>query len=300
MNTNKKAYIVLPLLALLANASSCTVFNSVKDKLTGKNVTKEAVLPQDREQILKDKEAKTYTPEELAKGIVKGDWVIETVYGKEAKGEETPYLKFVPTENRVYGNNGCNVLNASYAYQPSDSTISFSNVLTTMKMCSATGITDYEINSALDAAHRYTWELKDSQYHLNLYDNSGKRIMELMHQNFDFLNGTWRVVAIAGEAVNVPDMKLVIDVDEGRVHGNTGCNILNGSLSTDMETPNSISFYSVGTTRRACSDHNYETPLVVSLEDAVAARPISKDKVLLLDSNGNVALELVRETTYTR
>lgn len=36
--------------------------------------------------------------------------------------------------------------------------------------------------------------------------------------------------------------RLVIDVPEGKVHGNTGCNILNGSLETDMEAANSISF----------------------------------------------------------
>ena len=46
--------------------------------------------------------------------------------------------------------------------------------------------------------------------------------MELMHQNFQFLNGTWLVKEIDGQPVNVPDMKLVIDVDEGRLHGNTG------------------------------------------------------------------------------
>ena len=45
--------------------------------------------------------------------------------------------------------------------------------------------------------------------------------MEMMHQNFQFLNGTWLVKEIDGQAVDVPDMKLVIDVDEGKLHGNT-------------------------------------------------------------------------------
>ena len=94
--------------------------------------------------------------------------------------------------------------------------------------------------------------------------------MELMHQNFQFLNGTWLVKEIDGQPVNVPDMKLVIDVDEGRLHGNTGCNIINGTLETDMDAANSISFQKIGMTRMMCPDAQYETQLVVALRRLLA------------------------------
>ena len=94
------------------------------------------MLPTDREQIQKDKTAKTYTPEELAKGVVRGDWAIEKVGNRDAVGEDAPFLKFVPEEKRVYGNNGCNALNAEYTYSPKDSTIRFSQAITTLRACS--------------------------------------------------------------------------------------------------------------------------------------------------------------------
>lgn len=296
----KKTIIMTSALLLCSTLASCSTVNSVVDTVREKlglgKVKKEVVLPQDREEILKDMTAKTYTPDELRRGVIRGDWAVESVNGRKAVGEETPYLKFVDSEKRVYGNNGCNVLNGAYTYNPADSTLTFSGLLTTMKMCELTGITDIEINAALDNTRRYTVEPRgESQYYLCLYDAAGHRLMELMHQNFDFLNGTWAVAAVNGIPVNIPDMKLVIDVEEGKIHGHTGCNILNGTLETDMETPNSISFSELATTKRMCRDNDMETPLLVALEDATYARPISADKVLLLDTQDVVVLELRRD-----
>ena len=254
---------------------------------------KEAVLPTDREKIVQPVSA-VYTSQEIAKGIVKGDWAIESVNGKKAIGETAPYLKFVPGEKRVYGNNGCNVINASYQYNPADSTLSFSNLLSTMMACGMEGITDAEINAALGEAQYYTWNLNGDNYYMTLYNSERKEVMELMHQNFQFLNGTWLVKEIDGQAVNVPDMKLVIDVDEGKLHGNTGCNIINGTLDTDMDAANSISFQSIGMTRMACPDANYETQLVMALEEAMRANPLKEGRVALLDSHEKVVLLLER------
>ena len=212
--------------------AGCGIFGKPKTEITPQ-------LPDDRESIAKNKEQKVYTPEELKRGVVKGDWAIESVYGKKAVGEDSPFIKFVPSEKKMYGNNGCNVINAGYVYNAADSTISFDHVASTMRMCGKEGLTDYEINTALGATRFYTWRVQDSDYYLTFYDESRREIMVLMHQNFEFLNGTWRVSGINGHAVNVEDMKLVLDVDEGKLHGNTGCNIINGDLETDMDHPNS-------------------------------------------------------------
>ena len=118
--------------------------------------------------------------------------------------------------------------------------------------------------------------------------------MTLMHQNFDFLNGTWQVTAIGDRKIDVPDMKIMIDVDEGKLHGNTGCNILNGRMDINMEEANSISFSAIGVTRMACPDMNYETSLIVALEEATAARPVSPVEVLLFNAMGKKVLTLQR------
>lgn len=286
--------------SLLNNGASTKTDNNTAaptpSRHAGKGVKQEAVLPTDKHQIATDKATRTYTAAELMKGIVKGDWAIETVNGKKAVGEKAPFLMFVPKENRVYGNNGCNVLNATYKYNPADSTISFGAVATTMMACAKEGITDYEINQALSHVCRYSWQQRDSQFWLFFYDRTGRQLMSLMHQNFDFLNGTWAVTAIDEEPVKVTDMRVVFDIDEGKVHGNTGCNIINGTLETDRETANAISIQELGMTRMACNDPSRETQFVVALESAMYARPIASNKVLLMNDSGKVVLTLVRTT----
>lgn len=276
-----------PLLALAL--TGCSLFGPRGPK-------DEPILPHDREVISNVTALKTYTPEEIKKGVVKGDWSILNVAGKEAVGEKAPFLKFVPAQKKVYGNNGCNVINADYRYNPADSTLRFEKVATTMMACSLPGITDSEINVALDATRYYSWSVADSDYYLYFYDSAHRRVMTLMHQNFDFLNGTWSVAAIEGKPVDVPDMKLVIDVDEGKIHGNTGCNVLNGSMDINMEQANSISFSAIALTRMACPQPNYETALVVALEEAAAAKPISPSEVILFNESGKQVLTLRRTT----
>lgn len=296
----KEVFTFMIAAGAVMSLGSCSLLNKVTGKSesapneSGKEISQEAVLPHDREHIAAKKEIRTYTSEEIAKGVVKGDWAIEKVYGKNAVGEKAPFLKFEPSEGRVYGNNGCNMLNGGYKYNAADSTITFTKLATTMMMCAKEGITDYEINRALDATRFYTWEIKGDDYYLYFLDADRNKVMELMHQNFDFLNGAWNVTRINDTRVTNPDVQLVIDVPEGKVHGNTGCNILNGSLETDMEAANSISFSAIATTRMACPPENNETELLVALEEASTAKPISPKEVILLNSQGKQILLLTR------
>ena len=142
-----------------------------------------------------------------------------------------------------------------------DSTISFGDLASTMMMCHKEGLTDYEINTALGAVKYYSWTVEGFQLLSLFYDETRREVMKLMHQNFQFLNGTWRVTRIGEKAVDVPDMKMVFDVDEGKVHGNTGCNIFNGNLEIDMEKANSISISALGVTRMGMSRPELRDPL---------------------------------------
>lgn len=261
----------------------------------GKKKSHRDVLPEDRQQFIIDKAARQYTPEELKRGIIKGDWAIEEVGGvKPAVYQEAPYLKFDIAGKQVYANNGCNYLSGDYTYSPQNRTLKFGEMLSTMRACPGCEDTEDAINAALSATRAYSWELRDTQFFLYLEDGHGNRLMTLMHQDFAFLSGTWLVKAIDDQPVAIPDLRFVIDVDEQKIHGNTGCNLLNGKLITDMEAPNSISFQSLAITQRACPDVEYENDLIVALEDAATARPISETKVLLINNHGVVVLELER------
>lgn len=263
----------------------------VKDaaKKTGGRVKKTA-----EEAVAKVNEKLQGSTEEEAQSNISGDWAIETVMGKKAVGETVPFIKFAPNENRIYGNNGCNVINAQYVADASKKSITFSNLASTMMLCADTNITDAEVGQALGMATSYSMEESDTDQTLTLYDADGKVVMTLMHRDFHFLDGTWAVVAIDGENVDIDGMKIALDVDERHLHGNTGCNIINGELETDMDTPNSISFSQIGMTRMACPNSGWETRMTMALEEAVTAKRISKDEIEFIGSNGQQVMLLKR------
>lgn len=320
MNRNNKLFTAALGIAVVLSASSCSIFKPAsKDDVGGKGLQgwveadkadmekdaksvkesakKEAMVAQkEAEKAMAKVDEKLHQIADVHKtGALSGDWAIEKVLGKQAVGETAPFIKFVPSENRIYGNNGCNILNGQYQSSYVDKTISFSNLATTMMMCGSTEITDVEIGEALGLTVRYSLEeAHDSESILKFYDAGGREVMELMHRDFHFLDGTWSVVAIDGESVNIEDMKVALDVDEKRLHGNTGCNIINGELDTDMDAANSISFSKIAMTRMACPNSGWETRMTMALEEAITAKKISDDEIALIGSNGKQVMLLKR------
>lgn len=266
--------------------SSCSLFE--------KKVMTEAVLPTDRETVKTATSSKPYRSQLIENGNISGDWVITNVAGIKPQGDEVPFIKFDNSTGNIYGNNGCNSINGNYRMNPADSTMTFSNLLTTMRYCQIENNSDVKIVNALNEVSRYSWEFKSPYYTLTFANAEGSPLMTLVHQDYDFLNGTWRVAEINGKTQDNPDMKLVFDLNEMKLHGNTGCNILNGSVVVDMSDANSLSFQQIATTRRACPDFESETALTMGLENIVYVKPVNVNTVELLDNNRHVVLLLKR------
>ena len=289
----KKNYHLLILSAVLAlPLVSCNLFT--------KTVKTEKELPTDRVTVAENKNPEPYRSSALDRGEISGEWAIKTVNGHEAEGEMDPFLLFDPQTGRVYGNNGCNTINGDYNVNPSDSTLTFTGLLTTMRLCAHNYPSQTEINLALDKVRRYTWTFTPELfYSLDFLDESGNTLMTLQRQDFDFLNGTWRVSSIKGVKENNEDMVLVFDIAEQKLHGNTGCNVVNGQISIDMGEHNSITLQNLLTTRMACPDNNSETALLVALEEVMYARPINSTECQLINGQGDVVLTLVRVQNQT-
>lgn len=284
-----KVAFTLLLMAMPVAFSSCSLMQK-------KTVKIEAQLPSDRSELTQAVES-SYRSSALEHGKIEGYWRIATVSGRKPSGPDAPYLKFVrlnDDENRVYGSNGCNTINADYTCNPADSTLKFSQVLTTMRAC-PDAQTDALINQAIDLTERYTISRRGKVYTLSLCSGSGAPLMTLTHQDYDYLNGTWGVKGLNGKDVKCPDMLLVIDVEEGRIHGNTGCNILNGTLIPDMLEQGVVSFQNLSTTRMSCPNINLENMLLVALEQTVNVRPVDANTVDMLDSTGSPILTLTRQ-----
>ncbi len=220
------------------------------------------------------------------------DWIIHTLRGEKVTGEERPYITIDYSLSRFYGNNGCNVLNGDVKVSDTDA-IAFTNVLSTQRMCQDAPY-EYMINTTLDDVVYYKIDKKGNESYLDLMNSRRKVVMTLRKHNMDFLNGAWRVTAINTSPNSNEEIRMLIDIPETRIHGNTGCNIFNGNLYIDPDKNNSIQFFNIGSTRMRCDNQAIETALLVALEVTESGHLLSDDTVKLCDSEGREVLRLQR------
>jgi len=107
--------------------------------------------------------------------------------------------------------------------------------------------------------------------------------------------GEWNVVKINGETVAVTDNSpfLSFDAVQGRVHGRTGVNIVNGSYTLEG---NKLHLDGLGTTMMAGpeEDMQLEQKFLGAINDVVAVKSAGEGKLQLCGKDGNVLMELVK------
>lgn len=225
------------------------------------------------------------------KGL-EGEWTIMSAYGKKFNLEEMPFINFDIKEGRMYGNNGCNVVNAAIE-TANNNELKFGNMITSLMACPDSK-TETLINNALNHAAGYAFTNNDGIRYLNIKDAKGSVILTLKPHNLDILNGAWTVSEINGEAVNDEKVKLVIDIEEAKLHGNSGCNIINGQIVFDPKKNDAIQFSQIASTRMACPDMKTETALLVALEEVVYYKKKNSSEIGFYDDNNNQILVLKR------
>jgi len=229
----------------------------------------------------------------LSEKVLQGEWNIYEVNGRRVAGTEAeghPYINFEIGVDRFYAFNGCNVLNGDFVVKPGQ-LIEFVNTLATQKYCPDVE-NEYAIDRAMNSVRSYSLEKRGQEFYLNLHDKSHLTVLTLRKHNLDFLNGTWSVTQINDVMCPNAGIQLLIDIPEGKLHGNTGCNVLNGILSEDPDKVSSIQFQNIVTTRAACTDQSLETSLLIALEEVETARRGHGHSVMLLDKNGKTLLIL--------
>lgn len=224
---------------------------------------------------------------------IAGEWTIQYVNGQKITGDERPYINFESSTGRFYGSNGCNILNGDFKLEDGNR-ILFENVISSMKMCD-NAPWETLINGAVNQAVSFKLEEKGNEASLSLFGAQAQSpLLVLERHNLDFLNGAWGVVSINGHKVQSQEMKFVIDIPEQKIHGNAGCNILNGSILVDPDTESSIQFYELATTRMTCPDIQEETALLLALEEANSARRLQNGTVALLSKAGKEIVVIKR------
>lgn len=223
-----------------------------------------------------------------------GHWYIRSVGSitlTDFEDEEWPFVEFVPAEARFYGNNGCNLLNGSYRLGQAQE-LTLSNVATTMRLCQGDSLA-FPIGNALEQTASYSIANgPDGSTILSLHNDKNLTVMTLRKSDIDFLNGPWQVVAVNGKAVDMPDAKLVFDINSGRISGCAGCNRLNGEITRNPQVSSSIQLSNLATTRMTCPDIQLESNLLIALEEVASVRKGKNDTAEMLDPSGHAVVKL--------
>lgn len=112
------------------------------------------------------------------------------------------------------------------------------------------------------------------------------------------LNGKWMISQAGGEAISSGMEKqpfIEFNISEKRLHGNAGCNIINGGFQVDKVNPMSISFPQVISTMMACPDMEVESRVLKALNSAQSFGKLSGGGMGFYDANDNLVMVLVRK-----
>ncbi|MDE7473880.1 MAG: META domain-containing protein [Muribaculaceae bacterium] len=222
-----------------------------------------------------------------------GEWYFDSVDNITVSGDEDrPSLTFEPGTCRFYANNGCNYFNGTYAISGLTS-ISFDNVIETSNLCGDLPWAN-SIASMWYNIKGMELTLKDSEQYLELRDTRNRSVARLKRHSSAMINGLWSVVQIDGRAISADNPTLAIDLVERRVHGNTGCNLVNGTIFQDPDTDMSIQFQNLAVTRMTCPSIATETALLIGLEQVEQAVIDNPDRITLTDASNNPIVVLER------
>lgn len=242
-------------------------------------------------------EAKGAVTEKSAQKIFDGEWVITSVGDTKINREEDyPYINFDAEENKFYGSNGCNVLNGQFTYDIKNKTISFLNVIATMRYCADTPW-DTKINAALGEGTpiRFEYEVVDGEPLLYLLGKGGARALTMHKSGLDFMNGNWVVRAIKDEKFTDGDMTIFFDMEERKVHGNTGCNSFNGEIYVDPQDKRVFSLSNIAVTLSMCPNMERQSKFLVALEQTNGAKLGKNGTIYLTNADGKAIVELQKK-----
>lgn len=231
---------------------------------------------------------------------ISGEWNVVSVKGEQVEGN--PYIGFDLAEGRIYGNAGCNrIMGGVEVDSVNPGKIGFTGVGATRMMCPDME-TEQKVLEALNEVAGY----QASSAGVELTDKDGNVLMSLEKKeapavSVNDINGKWNITKVEGAAVEVADKTPFIsfNVAENAVHGNGGCNIINGSFSQEEGNPSSLKFGQMISTMMAGPGMETERK-VLSAMNKVASFVVNEDGTLsLMDVTDNEVLLLVKSEDET-
>ena len=234
----------------------------------------------------------------LQTSALEGEWNILTVNGKAATAERVPFIGMDLEKNRLYGCAGCNrIMGTLQVDKAKAGRVSFGSVGSTRMLC-ADMATEQAVLEALGNVSGYEGTEKE----LTLTDAGGHALLTLSKRPaavLASLAGHWDIAQVYGEAVEDIEKTekkpfLEFDADKKTVHGNSGCNIVNGGILQEEGQPASLGFDKLLSTMMAGPGMTLEGKVLEALGKVKSFVVKDEHTAVLLDENGAEALTLTK------
>lgn len=231
-----------------------------------------------------------------------GDWTIVNINGtpvSAASDGEVPYLGFSrnasdPSLLDFYAYNGCNFINGAIAIDKGAMKRVGENT-STMRMC-ADAPYEMAIATALETMKTFRIERVNDSSFLYIVNGAGQTVMTLRKHNLEFLDAAWRVTRLNGKEVpSKSNILFVVDLQGKTIHGNAGCNVLNGAITVDMDRENGLQFTNLATTRMSCPDMALEQEFLQALGQVRSAVSVNGGKNCRLRNADNATIIELRK-----
>lgn len=229
---------------------------------------------------------------------INGEWSISEINGSKVTPGESktlPFITFDTTTGRISGSSGCNRMMGSFDVNAKPGSLELSPMAGTKMMCPDMTI-ERNVLSALAQVKGFKKAGKDKMY---LCNASNRPVIVLVKKEADVklsvLNGKWQIKEANGEAIPSGMEKqpfIEFDVKEKRIHGNAGCNLMNGGFEINADNAKSILFPGLACTMMACPDMEVEGKILKALNDVKSFDVLSGGGIGLYDANGALVLVL--------
>lgn len=229
---------------------------------------------------------------------ISGEWNIIEINGTAvvpAPGQKFPFIGFDTANGKIYGNSGCNNMMGSFDTQAKAGTIDLGALGSTRMACPDMTV-ESNVLSALAQVKKYK-VIDDTN--IALCGNSNRPIVVLQKKaaetSNDALNGKWMITEVFGKNIptNMENQPFVeFNTAEKKLHGNAGCNLINGSYDWNETNPTAISFPQVATTMMACPDSNVESSVLKALNETKRFGELAGGGIGLYDGADNLIMVL--------
>ena len=229
-----------------------------------------------------------------------GSWNIVELNGKVLNPAETnQVIEFDVARHSLSGRAGCNRMMGQIEYSDSrKNIIKFPQVATTRMACPDMTL-EQNVLSALGQVKKYK---KLGKENIALCGSSNRPIIVLQKKaptvKLSDLSGKWIISEAGGQSIPEGMEKqpfIEFNLSEKRIHGNAGCNLINGGFVADNENSSAISFPQLISTMMACPDMEVEGRVMKALNEVKSFGKLAGGGIGLYDADNTLVMVLVKK-----